>query len=318
LQPLALALTAGSRLGPYEVIAQIGKGGMGEVYRATDTSLGRHVAIKILPDAFAQDPERLARFEREAKTLAALNHSNIAQIYGLETSGSVRALVMELVEGSDLAQRIVEGPLPLAEVLPIARQIAEALEAAHEQGIVHRDLKPANIMIRPDGSVKVLDFGLAKAFDPADGGAHARWSGDSHASLGVSVSPTMTSPLGTGQGIVLGTAPYMSPEQARGHRVDARADVWAFGCVLFEMLTGARAFEGHDPADAMAAVLKLDPDWSRIPAGAPPEVTRLLRRCLSKDRRKRLQSIGDARLELEEIGTAPTPTASPDAGSKRR
>ena len=307
-----MPLAAGSRLGPYEVIAQIGKGGMGEVYRATDTTLGRHVAIKILPDAFAHDQERLARFEREAKTLAALNHANIAHIYGLETSGSVRALVMELVEGADLAQRIVESPIALAEVLPIGRQIAEALEAAHEQGIVHRDLKPANIMIRPDGSVKVLDFGLAKAFDAAD-----PWSGDSRASVGVSVSPTMTSPLGTGQGIVLGTAPYMSPEQARGHRVDARADIWAFGCVLYEMLTGVRAFEGHDPADAMAAVLKLDPDWSRIPLGTPSDVTRLVRRCLSKDRRKRLQSIGDARLELEEIGTAPALPPSPRVASAR-
>ena len=279
---------------------------MGEVYRATDATLGRDVALKVLPEALSQDVERLARFEREARTLASLNHRNIAIIHGLEQSDAARALVMELVEGPTLADRIVTGPLPLDEALSIARQIAEALEAAHEQGIVHRDLKPANVKVRDDGTVKVLDFGLAKAFDPSD----VR-SSDSRVPAGVSMSPTITSPLGTAHGVVLGTAPYMSPEQARGHRVDARTDVWAFGCVLFEMLTGRRAFEGSEAADTMAAVLKLDPEWSRLPAGTPPELTRLVRRCLAKDRRKRLQAIGDARLELEEIGSGSTIPSSP-------
>jgi serine/threonine protein kinase len=228
-----LALTPGTRLGVYEVIASIGVGGMGEVYRATDTTLDRQVAIKILPDAFASDPERMARFEREAKTLASLNHPNIAAIYGLEKSGGTHALVMELVEGDDLSQRIARGAIPIDEALPIAKQIAEALETAHEQGIIHRDLKPANIKVRPDGTVKVLDFGLAKAMEPAAG-----------SSPNASMSPTITTPAMTQAGIILGTAAYMSPEQDKGRAVDKRSDVWAFGAVLYEMFTGRRAFDG--------------------------------------------------------------------------
>src|SRR5215216_2609057 len=225
-----MPLTPGTRLGPYEIAAQIGVGGMGEVYRATDTNLARQVAIKVLPASVAADPDRLARFDREAKTLAALNHPNIAAIYGLEKSSGITALVMELVEGPTLADRIAQGAIPIDEALPIAGQIAEALEAAHEQGIIHRDLKPANIKVRTDGTVKVLDFGLAKALDPVGSRPD------------VSQSPTITSPAMTQAGVILGTAAYMSPEQAKGRPVDKRADIWAFGCVLFEMLTGQRAF----------------------------------------------------------------------------
>src|SRR5438445_9150992 len=222
-----LALTTGTRLGVYEVTAQIGEGGMGQVFRARDTKLNRDVALKVLPDSFANDPDRLARFQREAKTLASLNHPNIAAIYGLEESADVAALVMELVEGEDLSQRIARGAIPLEEALPIAKQIAEALEAAHEQGIIHRDLKPANVKVRPDGRVKVLDFGLAKAMEPPIAMAPS-----------VSQSPTITTPAMTQAGMLLGTAAYMSPEQARGKPVDKRADIWAFGAVLFEMVTG--------------------------------------------------------------------------------
>src|SRR5712691_5356208 len=231
----------GAKLGAYAVIAKLGEGGMGEVYRATDTTLGRQVAIKILPDAFASDPERLARFEREAKTLASLNHPHIAAIYGFEKSGGLHALVMELVEGEDLSQRIARGAIPLGEALPIAKQIAEALEAAHEQGIIHRDLKPANIKVRADGTAKVLDFGLAKAMEPAAG-----------LSPSMSMSPTLTTPAMTQAGMILGTAAYMSPEQTKGRTVDRRADIWAFGAVLFEMLTGARAFAGEDVSEVLA------------------------------------------------------------------
>src|SRR5262250_557601 len=230
-----MSLNAGTRLGPYEIASAIGAGGMGEVYRATDITLGRQVAIKVLPEAFAQDPDRVARFEREAKTLASLNHPNIAIIHGLEKSQGTYALVMELVEGEDLSQRIARGPIPIDEALPIAKQIAEALEAAHEQGIIHRDLKPANIKVRPDGTVKVLDFGLAKL---AESTAAA---GTNPSTL--SLSPTITSPaLMTGVGVLLGTAAYMSPEQARGKPADKRSDIWAFGCVLYEMFTSKRAF----------------------------------------------------------------------------
>ena len=230
-----MALTPGTRLGVYEVTEKIGEGGMGAVYRATDSSLGRQVAIKVLPDAFAADPDRLARLEREAKTLASLNHPHIAAVYGFEKSGGHYAFVMELVEGEDLSQRIERGALPLDEALPIAKQIAEALEGAHEHGIIHRDLKPANIKVRSDGTVKVLDFGLAKAMEPARG-----------SSPSMSVSPTITTPAMTQAGMILGTAAYMSPEQARGLDVDKRTDLWAFGVVLWEMLTGKRLFEG-DP-----------------------------------------------------------------------
>ena len=229
-----MPLSAGTRLGPYEILSALGAGGMGEVYRARDTKLNRAVAIKILPEAFAADPERIARFQREAKILASLNHPNIAHIHGLEESNGVRALVMELVEGEDLAQRIARGAIPVDEALPIAKQIADALEAAHEQGIIHRDLKPANIKVRPDGTVKVLDFGLAKAMEPTGVAAPS-----------VSQSPTITTPAMTQAGMILGTAAYMSPEQARGKPVDKRADIWAFGCVLYEMLTGQRAFDGR-------------------------------------------------------------------------
>jgi eukaryotic-like serine/threonine-protein kinase len=283
-----VGLTAGTRLGPYEIVAQIGVGGMGEVWCATDTNLGRQVAIKVLPDSFAQDPDRLARFEREAKTLASLNHPNIAIIHGLEKADGIRALVMELVDGPTLADRIARGPIPIDEALPIAKQIAEALEAAHEQRIVHRDLKPANIKGR-DGTVKVLDFGLAKAMEPVG-----------TTSSGRSQSPTITTPAMTQAGIILGTAAYMSPEQARGRPADRRSDIWAFGCVLFEMLTGRRAFAGESVSDTIAAVLRGDPDWTAVPPGVPDAIDRLLRRCLERDSKKRLRDIGDARLELDE------------------
>ena len=267
---------------------------MGEVYRATDTTLGRQVAIKILPDAFASDPERLARFEREAKTLASLNHPHIAAIYGFEKSAGMHALVMELVEGPTLADRVAQGPISLDEALPIAKQIAEALEAAHEQGIIHRDLKPANIKVRPDGTVKVLDFGLAKAMEPT--GAM---------SPNVSQSPTITTPAMTQAGMILGTAAYMSPEQAKGRTVDKRSDVWAFGCVLYEMLTGARAFAGDDVSDTLAAVLRAEPDWRTLPPETPASIRRLLRRCLEKDRKRRLSDAAGARLEIDDALTVP-------------
>ena len=277
----------------YEVVAQIGEGGMGAVYRATDTSLGRQVAIKVLPDAFAADPDRLARFEREAKTLASLNHPHIAAIYGFEKSAHQHALVMELVEGEDLSQRIARGAIPLDEALPIARQIAEALEEAHEHGIIHRDLKPANIKVRSDGTVKVLDFGLAKAIEPA-----------TSSSPSASMSPTITTPAMTQAGMILGTAAYMSPEQARGIDVDKRTDLWAFGVVLWEMLTGARLFEGATASDALAAVLRAEPPWFTLPTSTPAGITRLLRRCLEKDRKRRLDSASVARLEIEELTAA--------------
>jgi Tol biopolymer transport system component len=283
-----LRLTPGTRLGVYEVTVQIGEGGMGQVYRARDTKLNRDVALKILPDAFASDPDRLARFTREAQTVASLNHPNIAAIYGIEESQDVRALVMELVEGEDLSQRIARGAIPIDEALPIVKQIAEALEAAHEQGIVHRDLKPANIKVRGDGTVKVLDFGLAKAMEPT--GAM---------SPNVSQSPTITTPAMTQAGIILGTAAYMSPEQAKGRTVDKRSDVWAFGAVLYEMFTGRRAFEGDDVSDTLARILMKEPDWTALPATVPPVVVTVLRRCLQKDRKQRVRDIGDVSLALE-------------------
>ena len=261
---------------------------MGEVYKARDTKLDRDVAIKILPEAFAADAERVARFQREAKTLAALNHPNIAQIFGLEQAGDVHALAMELVAGDDLSQRIARGAIPLAEALPIAKQIAEALEAAHEQGIIHRDLKPANIKVRPDGTVKVLDFGLAKAIEPASG-----------SSPSVSQSPTITTPAMTHAGIILGTAAYMSPEQARGKAVDKRSDIWAFGAVLFEMLTGKRAFEGSEVSDVLASVLAREPEWTLLPRGLSPTLTSFLERCLHKDAKQRVPDIATMRLALE-------------------
>ncbi len=247
-----MRIVAGTRLGPYEVLASIGAGGMGEVYRARDTNLNRDVAIKVLPEIFALDPDRLARFTREAQTLAALNHANIAGIHGIEESGSVRALVMELAEGEDLSAIIARGRVAIADALPIATQIAEALEAAHELGIVHRDLKPANIKVRTDGTVKVLDFGLAKAMDPTGG-----------SSANVANSPTLTGHA-TAMGIIIGTAAYMAPEQARGRNVDKRADVWAFGVLLYEMLTGRQAFNGDTITDVLAAVVTRDPDWTIV------------------------------------------------------
>ena len=281
-----MALSPGTRLGPYEIAAQIGVGGMGEVYQATDTTLNRQVAVKVLPESLAADAERIARFEREAKTLASLNHTNIAQIYGFEKSSGVHALVMELVEGPTLADRIAQGAIPVDEALPIAKQITEALEAAHEQGIIHRDLKPANIKLRPDGVVKVLDFGLAKALEPTGSDVLA------------SQSPTITTPAMTQAGMILGTAPYMSPEQARGNSVDKRADIWAFGCVLFEMLTGRRAFAAADTTETLVAVLMKEPDWAALPS-TPPAVTAVLRRCLQKNQKQRIRDIGDASLALE-------------------
>ena len=311
-----MSLQHGTRIGPYEVTAQIGEGGMGQVYRATDSNLARSVAIKVLPDALAQDTERVARFEREARMLAALNHPNIAHIYGLERASNQVALVMELVEGPTLDERITRGVIPIDEALPIARQIAEALESAHELGIVHRDLKPANIKVRHDGTVKVLDFGLAKAMEPLGPvGSGSAPVGPG----GLSLSPTITSPaLLTGAGIILGTAAYMSPEQARGKAVDKRTDIWAFGCVLYEMLTGRRAFAGDNVTDVLARVLERDVDLGAIPASVPPAIRRLLRRCLVKDWRQRLSDIGVARLEIDEALTGGAPELATAVSSGAR
>ena len=303
-----MSLAPGTRLGPYEITGQIGAGGMGEVYRATDTNLKRTVAIKVLPEAVATDGERLARFQREAEVLARLNHPNIAAIYGLEKSDGTAALVMELVEGPTLADRIAQGPIPLDEALPIAKQIAEALEAAHEQGIIHRDLKPANVKVRPDGMVKVLDFGLAKALEPVSAG-----------STDATTSPTITSPaMMTRIGVILGTAAYMSPEQAKGRAADKRSDVWAFGCVLFEMVTGRRAFEGEDISDTLAAVLRGEPEWTALPANVSPALVALLRGCLDKDRRRRVADLSTARFIIDREGEAVTAVAVSPASQIRR
>jgi eukaryotic-like serine/threonine-protein kinase len=292
-----MSLAAGTRIGVYEILGSLGAGGMGEVYRARDTRLNRDVAVKVLPDALAADPDRLARLHREAQVLASLNHTNIATVHGFEESGGIRALVMELVEGPTLADRIAPGPLALDEAIPIARQIADALDVAHEHGVVHRDLKPANIKLRPDGTVKVLDFGLAKMMDgPTKGGPHVS---------DLSQSPTLISPaMMTGVGMIFGTASYMSPEQARGKTVDKRADIWAFGCVLFEMLTGKRPFGGDEVSDTLASVLKDEPDWTRV----PPRARTLLQRCLEKDPKRRLRDIGDA---IAWLDTAPALASTP-------
>jgi eukaryotic-like serine/threonine-protein kinase len=320
-----MPLVIGESLGPYQVLAPLGVGGMGEVYRARDSKLNRDVALKILPAEFALDADRLSRFKREAQVLASLNHSNIAAIYGFEESGSVQALVLELVEGETLAERLGRGRqeglegqkgreigkrLAVDEALPIARQIAEALEAAHELGIVHRDLKPANIKLRPDGTVKVLDFGLAKLTDP---GVTSLQTGTN-----VTASPTITSPAATRMGVILGTAAYMSPEQAKGRAADKRSDVWAFGCVLFEMLTGRRVFEGEDVSDTLAFVPTKQPDWDALPPPVPPSIRKLLLRCLEKDRKRRLADLGDARLEIDDALEKPTDAKTLDGHLGRR
>jgi serine/threonine-protein kinase len=301
LKPLMAALSTGDRLGVYEIGSPLGAGGMGEVYRAKDTKLGRNVALKILPFSFTNDPERVARFRREAQVLASLNHAHIAQIYGLEEANGTQFLVLELVEGESLDKRIAGGPIPIEEALGIAKQIAEALEAAHEKGIIHRDLKPANIALTPDGAVKVLDFGLAKAVETTSGSANAM------------NSPTITSPLMTSVGVILGTAAYMSPEQARGKAADKRADIWAFGCVLYEMLTGRRAFSSDEVSDTLAFIITKDVDWAELPETTSPGVRRVLRRCLEKDLKRRLRDIADARLELDD-----PPDASSSTGDDSR
>jgi eukaryotic-like serine/threonine-protein kinase len=289
-----LVLSTGTRLGPYEIVSPLGVGGMGEVYRARDSKLGRSVAIKVLPSEVAKDPETLDRFRREAKVLASLNHPNIASIYGFEDSDRP-GLVMELVEGPTLADRILAGPLSVEEALTIAKQVCEALEYAHERGIVHRDVKPANIKVAADGTVKLLDFGLAKALE------------DLAVNADISNSPTFTS-MPTQAGLILGTAAYMSPEQAKGRPVDRRSDIWAFGCVLFEMLTGKMVFRGESATDTLAEIIKTEPDWSLIPASTPKPIRTLLLRCLKKYAKQRLQAIGEARIIIEEALAVPAGT----------
>lgn len=328
-----MSLAPGVRLGAYEVVALIGAGGMGEVYRARDTRLHRDVAIKVLPEAFVHDADRLARFKREAQVLASLNYPHIAAIYGLEETATGSALILELVEGPTLAdviagsaeprtgaidgryqdpdrkRRLAAGmgarAIPIDEALPIARQVADALEAAHEHGVIHRDLKPGNIKLTADGTVKVLDFGLAKATNENSGTVRLP---------DVTASPTITSPAMTLAGVILGTAAYMSPEQAKGKPADKRSDIWAFGCVLYEMLTGKRAFEGEDVSDTLAAVLRGEPDWTALPSATPVALRKLLRRALEKDRKRRLADIADARLEIDEAAVAGPP---PPAGIQR-
>jgi serine/threonine-protein kinase len=300
-----MSLARGTRVGPYEIIELIGEGGMGQVWRARHISLHRDDALKVLPDAFTADPDRLARFDREAQILASLNHPNIAHVYGLEEVEGTRAIVMELVDGPTLADRMVHGRIPIDQALSIALQIARALEAAHDKLVIHRDLKPANVKVRPDGTVKVLDFGLAKAVDTASSGAPV-----------VSQSPTITSPANTGQGVILGTAAYMSPEQAGGGHADRRSDIWAFGCVLYEMLTGRPPFPGDSVARVLARVLEREPDYAALPASTPPRVKRVIRRCLEKDPQKRLHHVADVRLEIEdgladdEVSAAATPATT--------
>ncbi|MBK9376620.1 MAG: protein kinase [Holophagales bacterium] len=302
-----MGLSPGSRLGSYEITAPLGEGGMGVVYRATDSKLKREVAIKVLPEALAADADRLARFEREAQVLAQLQHPNIASIYGLEESNGVRALVMELVPGEDLSERLKRGPLPLDEALAVARQIAEALEEAHEKGIVHRDLKPANVKLTPEGKVKVLDFGLAKAMDPAAGSASAADLGRSPTMMN---SPTMTAARGTQLGVILGTAAYMAPEQARGQTVDKRADIWSFGVVLSEMLTGKGLFRGETVTDVLASVVREPIAWDALPPETPASVRALLRRCLERDPKNRMRDVGEARIALVQA-SAPSADAPP-------
>ena len=304
-----VSLAPGARLGTYDVLPLRGAGGMGEVYRARDTRLKREVALKVLPDAFSQDPDRLARFQREAELLATLNHPNIAAVYGLEQAGGVTAIILELVEGETLEEMLARSedralpksgggrysgrPLTVNEALPIARQIADALETAHEKGVIHRDLKPANIKVTPHGTVKVLDFGLAKLADPVGAGLQTGPSS-------LSQSPTITTPAMTHAGMILGTAGYMSPEQARGKIVDKRADIWAFGCVLYEMFTGRAVFGRDTVTDTLAALVEHDPDWTGLPPATPVSIRRLLERCLTKDPKRRLRDIGDASIDFAE------------------
>ena len=296
-------LQSGAKLGPYTIVGRIGVGGMGEVYRAHDAKLTRDVAIKIVPPGFTDDPDRLARVQREARILASLSHPNIAGIHGLDDFGGAPALIMELVDGPTLADRLRQGPVPWEDALGIAEQMAEALEYAHERGIIHRDLKPANVKVANNGTVKILDFGLAKALETGTAADQADAS-----TIGVPA---------TEAGVVLGTPSYMSPEQAAGKAVDRRADVWAFGCVLYEMLSGVRAFRGETVTDTLAAVMRGEPDWSRLPATTPPDIQALLRRCLKKDPRQRLQAIGDARVAIEEVQTGTTPAAAQVSGNRR-
>jgi len=289
-----MALEPGTKLGHYEVVSSLGAGGMGEVYRARDTKLGREVAIKLLLEEVSQNAERLARFEREARVLASLNHPNIASLHAFEQEGDTNFLVMELVEGETLAERIKRGAIPIEEALPLFLQIAEGLEAAHEKGVIHRDLKPANIKVTDDGQVKILDFGLAKAMAPEVDASDPA----------ISQSPTLTL-AATQRGEILGTAAYMSPEQARGKAVDKRTDVWAFGVCLYEALAGQRLFEGEDAMDTVGAVLRDVPSWDPLPSGVPRRLRELLERCLRKDPRHRLRDIGDALLEIETAIEAP-------------
>ena len=299
-----MALQPGTRLGSFEVLGPLGAGGMGEVYRAHDSRLGRDVAIKVLPEAFARDPARAARFEREARLLAAINHPAIAAIYGAEELDSVRCIIMELVPGETLSERLARGALPLGETLGIARQIAEALEAAHEKGVVHRDLKPSNIKITPEEKVKVLDLGLAKAMEVPSG-------------EDLSQSPTLPDDQ-TRPGVILGTVEFMSPEQARGKPVDKRTDIWAFGCILYEMLSGRRAFTGETATDVLAAIVSSEPDWKALPSATPPRLREILARCLQKDPARRLRDIGDARLEIDRAREESAPAAAPRATARRR
>src|SRR5215831_11744436 len=287
-----MTITIGQQLGSYEIISLLGKGGMGEVYRARDTKLKRDVAIKILPDEFARNADRVSRFQREAELLASLNHPNIAAIYDLEEADGLRYLILEMVDGETLAERLKRGPIAASEALKIAQQIADALEAAHERGVIHRDLKPANVKITPEGKLKVLDFGLAKAME---GGP---------ANAGLTNSPTLSN-LATNAGIILGTAAYMSPEQANGFAADRRSDIFSFGVVLYEMLTGRQPFQGRTTSEVMAAVLVRDPDWNAMPPNLNPRILELIRRCLQKDAKARWQAVGDVRVEIESLLTTP-------------
>ena len=303
-----MAIEPGKQLLHYRLIEKIGEGGMGMVWKAVDADLGREVAIKVLPEVFAGDAERLTRFEREARLLASLNHPCIAAVYGLHECDGMRFLAMELVQGEDLSVRLSRGKLPIEDALDVAAQVCEAFAAAHDAGVIHRDLKPANVMLTSDGKVKVLDFGLAKALggDPASG-----------SDVSASFSPTMTS-AGTQLGMILGTAAYMSPEQARGKPVDRRADIWALGCLLFEMLTGSAAFGGETVTDTLAAVVRAEPDWKSLPPGTPATLQRVLRRTLEKDPAQRLRDAGDVRLEIVEALAGSSEPEAITAGPPQR